>query len=147
MKKLASIALGMMLAAASVVPICAQETRNTTINVSIDPTYTVTIPANTTIASGEAECSIGEIALVDARLEPDMGVWVSAETSGRLKNSKDASKTIAYKLMNGNEEFRSAGYIVSGSNTQLTVAIDQTEWDNAYAGSYTDTIVFTISYR
>ena len=63
MRKLVAAALSAMLAVASVVPICAQETRQTTITVSIDPEYTVTIPASTSIASGVTESSIGTVAL------------------------------------------------------------------------------------
>ena len=143
MRKFSAVALGAMLIIGSVIPVCAQETRQTTINVSIDPTYTVTIPASTTIASGTAESSIGNVTLDNARLEPDKSIWVSADASGELKNSKDSSKTISYKLMNGNNEFTSASY----NSTPLTVSINKSEWDNAYAGSYSDTIVFTISYK
>ena len=147
MRKFSAVALGAMLIIGSVIPVCVQETRQTTINVSIDPTYTVTIPASTTIASGTAESSIGNVTLDNARLEPDKSIWVSADTSGKLKNSKDSSKTISYKLMNGNSEFTSASYLASGNSTPLTVSINKSEWDNAYAGSYSDTIVFTISYK
>ena len=145
MRKFSAVALGAMLIIGSVIPVCAQEKRQTTITVSIDPTYTVTIPASTTIASGTAESSIGT--LDNARLEPDKSIWVSADASGELKNSKDSSKTISYKLMNGNNEFTSASYLASGNSTPLTVSINKSEWDNAYAGSYSDTIVFTISYK
>lgn len=147
MRKFSAVALGAMLIIGSVIPVCAQETRQTTINVSIDPTYTVTIPASTTIASGIAESSIGNVTLDNARLEPDKSIWVSADASGKLKNSKDSSKTISYKLMNGNSEFTSASYLASGNSTPLTVSINKSEWDNAYAGLYSDTIVFTISYK
>lgn len=147
MRKFSAVALGVMLIIGSVIPVCAQETRQTTINVSIDPTYTVTIPASTTIASGTAESSIGNVTLDNARLEPDKSIWVSADASGKLKNSKDSSKTISYKLMNGNSEFTSASYLASGNSTPLTVSINRSEWDNAYAGLYSDKIVFTISYK
>ena len=72
---------------------------------------------------------------------------VSVDASGKLKNSRDSTKTIPYKLMNGNNEFTSASYLASGNSTPLTVSINKSEWDNAYAGLYSDTIVFTISYK
>lgn len=147
MRKLVAAALSAMLVVASVVPICAQETRQTTITVSIDPEYTVTIPASTSITSGVTESSIGAVTLEGARLEPDKSVQVSVDASGKLKNSKDLTKTIPYKLMNGNSEFKSASYSASGNNTPLTLSINKTDWDNAYAGSYSDTLVFTISYK
>ena len=51
MRKLTAMALSMMFILGSVIPVGAEETqiRQTTISVSIDPVYTVTIPANTTI--------------------------------------------------------------------------------------------------
>ena len=85
--------------------------------------------------------------LDNARLEPDKTVNVSVSASGKLKNSKNESKTIAYKIMDGNKEFSIATYAESGNSTNLTLSIDKSEWDKAYAGSYSDTLVFTISYR
>ena len=49
MRKLTAMALSMMFILGSVIPVGAEETqiRQTKISVSIDPVYTVTIPANT----------------------------------------------------------------------------------------------------
>ena len=52
-----------------------------------------------------------------------------------------------FKLMNGDKEFKSASYTENSDNTMLTLLIDKSDWDKAYAGTYTDTLVFTISYR
>ena len=145
MRKLTAMALSMMFILGSVIPVGAEETqiRQTKISVSIDPVYTVTIPANTTIERGEQSVKLGSVSLDNARLEPDKTV----NASGKLKNSKDESKTIAYKIMDGNKEFSTATYAESGNSTNLTLSIDKSEWDKAYAGSYSDTLVFTISYR
>lgn len=93
------------------------------------------------------EDNIRVVSLDNARLEPDKTVNVSVSASGKLKNSKNESKTIAYKIMDGNKEFSTATYAESGNSTNLTLSIDKSEWDKAYAGSYSDTLVFTISYR
>ena len=149
MRKLTAMALSMMFILGSVIPVGAEETqiRQTKISVSIDPVYTVTIPANTTIERGEQSVKLGSVSLDNARLEPDKTVNVSVSASGKLKNSKNESKTIAYKIMDGNKEFSIATYAESGNSTNLTLSIDKSEWDKAYAGSYSDTLVFTISYR
>ena len=149
MRKLTAMALSMMFILESIIPVGAEETqtRQTKISVSIDPVYTVTIPANTTIERGEQSVKLGSVSLDNARLEPDKNVNVSVSASGKLKNSKDESKTIAYKIMDGNKEFSTATYAESGNSTNLTLSIDKSEWDKAYAGSYSDTLVFTISYR
>lgn len=150
MRKLTAMALSMMFILGSIIPVGAEETqiRQSTISVSIDPVYTVTIPANTTIEKrGEQSVKLGSVSLDNARLEPDKTVNVSVSASGKLKNSKNESKTIAYKIMDGNKEFSIATYAESGNSTNLTLSIDKSEWDKAYAGSYSDTLVFTISYR
>ena len=141
MRKLTAMALSMMFILGSIIPVGAEETqtRQSTISVSIDPVYTVTIPANTTIERGEQSVKLGSVSLDNAN--------VSVSASGKLKNSKDESKTIAYKIMDGNKEFSTATYAESGNSTNLTLSIDKSEWDKAYAGSYSDTLVFTISYR
>ena len=89
---------------------------------------------------------IGNIRIVTAKTNDAKGSG-SVSASGKLKNSKDESKTIAYKIMDGNKEFSTATYAESGNSTNLTLSIDKSEWDKAYAGSYSDTLVFTISYR
>ena len=60
MRKLTAMALSMMFILGSVIPVGAEETqiRQTTISVSIDPVYTVTIPANTTIERGEQSVTV-----------------------------------------------------------------------------------------
>ena len=47
-------------------------------------------------------------------------------------------------FMNGNSEFTSASLSCKCNGTPLTVSINRSEWDNAYAGLYSDKIVFTI---
>ena len=91
MRKLTAMALSMMFILGSIIPVGAEETqtRQSTISVSIDPVYTVTIPANTTIERGEQSVKLGSVSLDNARLEPDKNVNVSVSASGKLKNSKD----------------------------------------------------------
>ena len=149
MRKFTAVLLSTMFVLGSFTSVMAQDsgTKQTTISVSVDPTYMVTIPANTTIKSGEQCWSLGKITIENVRLEPDKNVNVSVDASGKLKNTKDTSKTIPYKLMNGDKEFKSAYYTENSDNTMLTLLIDKSDWDKAYAGTYTDTLVFTISYR
>lgn len=149
MRKFTAVLLSTMFVLGSFTSVMAQDsgTKQTTISVSVDPTYMVTIPANTTIKSGEQSSSLGKITIENVRLEPDKNVNVSVDASGKLKNTKDTSKTIPYKLMNGDKEFKSAFYTENSDNTMLTLLIDKSDWDKAYAGTYTDTLVFTISYR
>ena len=149
MRKFTAVLLSTMFVLGSFTSVMAQDsdTKQTTISISVDPTYMVTIPANTTIKSGEQSSSLGKITIENVRLEPDKNVNVSVDASGKLKNTKDTSKTIPYKLMTGDKAFKSASYTENSDNTMLTLLIDKSDWDKAYAGTYTDTLVFTISYR
>ena len=42
--------------------------------------------------------------------------------------------------------FTSAKYTAAGQETPLTIAIAKDEWNKAAAGSYSDTVTFTVSY-
>ena len=66
MRKLTAMALSMMFILGSIIPVGAEETqtRQTTISVSIDPVYTVTIPANTTIERGDSLLSLEVFLLI-----------------------------------------------------------------------------------
>lgn len=120
-------------------------TGTTKISTSITPTYTVIIPADTTIAFNATSTSIGEITLSSAQLDPGYAVKVSA-SAGALQNEADISKTIPYTLNSGSSAFTSAQYMVEGEYTALTVNITEDDWDSAYAGSYSGTITFTVEY-
>lgn len=147
MRKLTAVLVSAMFIIGSVIPAGAEESRQTTISVSIDPAYTVVIPASTTIDNGATESSIGEVALENAKLEPDKSIYVSVDASGSLKNSRNSSKTIPYRIMNNDQQFKSANYYASGDKTPLVISIDKNDWNKAYAGSYSDVLVFTISYQ
>lgn len=123
MRKFTAVLLSTMFVLGSFTSVMAQDsdTKQTTISVSVDPTYMVTIPANTTIKSGEQSSSLGKITIENVRLEPDKSVNVAVDASGKLKNTKDTSKTIHYKLMNGDKEFKSASYTENSDNTMLTL--------------------------
>lgn len=119
---------------------------NVTVSTSIDPTYTVTIPANTSVTFNALSTSFGAISLDAAQLDPGYAVKVKLSASGTLKNSADKSKTIAYAINAGSVAFSEELYQTAGDKTELTIDITQDAWDAAYAGSYSDTVVFTVSY-
>lgn len=72
---------------------------------------------------------------------------VALSASGTLKNAKDNSRTLVYEIRNGNTKFTSASYEKAGESTALTIHIAQDDWNKAFAGDYTDTVTFTISYQ
>ena len=148
MKKLTAFSLALALCAALSTPaLAADDDRKVEITTHIDPTYTVSIPKDMTVKFNATDTEFGAITLSAAQLDPGKVVNVALNASGTLKNKVDENKTIAYTILNGKTEFASAKYTTAGSNTALTIHIDQDAWNKAYAGSYTDTVTFTISYE
>ena len=79
MKKLASLALAFALCAACAAPVLADETKTTTITTTINPTYTVVIPAATNITFNHTDTNLnGTLHLSAAQLDPDHEVTISA---------------------------------------------------------------------
>lgn len=146
MRKLTALVLAIVLTLSLSVTVFAAEDRQTTITTSIDPTYTVTIPANTNVKFNALSTSFGSVKLDTAQLDPGYAVQVSLNASGTLKNKADAKKTIAYTINDASGAFTVARYTVAGQETPLTIEITKAAWNAAFAGSYSDTVTFTVSY-
>lgn len=148
MKKYLSFALAAALSAAfCATAFAAEDNRQVEVKTHIDPTYTVTIPANTTVGFKVEDTSFGAITLTDAQLDPGKSVNVTLKSSGTLKNKNDTSKMLAYTIRSGESAFTSASYKTAGESTALTIHIAKDDWAKAYAGDYADTVEFTISYK
>lgn len=146
MKKLTALVLVIVLTLSLSVTAFAADNRNTTITTSINPTYTVTIPANTNVTFNTLSTSFGAVTLTAAQIDPGYAVKVALTASGTLKNQADASKTIAYTIKDANGAFTGAQYTTAGDKTDLTIDITQAAWNAAFAGQYSDTVTFTVSY-
>lgn len=148
MKKLAAFTLALALSAAlTTTAFAAEKSQDVQVTAHIDPTYTVTIPANTTVNFNAVDTSFGAIKLTAAQLDPGKSVKVALSASGTLKNAADTNKTLPYKIRNGDAEFTSAAYTTAGDSTALTIHIEREAWNAAHAGDYADTVTFTISYQ
>ena len=151
MKKFLAFTLAiMMIATMSVTAFAADtdtKTTDTNITTSVAPTYTVTIPANTTVTFNATETSFGSIEVDAAQIHPDKCIKVALTYDGKLENSIDNSKVIPYVINAGDAEFTSATYLAAGDKTDLTINITQDDWNKAYAGDYSDTVTFTVSYE
>ena len=149
MKKLTSFALAFALCAASAVSAFAANPTSgvTTIKTNIQPTYTVEIPAQTSIPFNATSTPLAtKLGLSKAQLDPNHKVTVTA-TVNALKNDKDSSKTIPFTLHNENgTAFTSAEFTDTNKKVQLSVHIAQTAWDAAPAGNYTGSVTFNIAY-
>ena len=149
MKKLTSFALAFALCAASAVSAFAANPTSgaTTIKTNIQPTYTVEIPAQTSIPFNATSTPLAtKLGLSKAQLDPNHKVTVTA-TVNALKNDADTTKTIPFTLHNENgSAFTSAEFTDTNKKVQLSVHIAQSAWDAAPAGTYTGSVTFHIAY-
>ncbi len=144
-KVLCCILIFTLLFSISIMAYAANPTSgSTTITTTVEPKYTVLIPADTTIVYGATSSSIGSINVTSLQLETGKQLVISTTPSGTLKNSADASKTISYALKCDNTAFSSAAFTSTGSKA-LTVEITSSAWNAAVAGSYSDTITFAFT--
>lgn len=116
------------------------------VTTSIDPTYTVTIPSDATVTFNTLSTDFGSVKLDAAQLDPGYAVKVELEAGGLLKNKADENKTIAYTVKDADGAFTAGLYTSAGQETSLTIDITQEAWNAAFAGAYSDTVTFTVSY-
>ena len=118
------------------------------ITTSIAPTYTVTIPANTNVNFNATETAFGAIEVTASQIHPDKQIRVTLTTDGELNNTIDTTKVIPYVIKDASgAAFTTATYLTEGDKTELSIHITADDWNAAYAGDYTDTVTFTVSYE
>lgn len=148
MKKFISAALALcFVLSLCITAFAAEEDRETIITTSIKPTYTVTVPADTTVEFNAAETDFGKIIVDAAQIEPNKYITVALTTDGALNNEADAAKELPYTITDvSGTVFTSAKYNEKDQSTALKINITEADWAAAYAGSYSDKVTFTISY-
>ena len=149
MKKLFAIILAVaLLMGLSVTAFAANTTGgDADITTSIDPTYTVTIPADVNVAFNATETAFGTIEVTASQIHPDKCIKVALATDKELNNAIDNTKVIPYAIKDSEgATFTSATYLTEGDKTELSIHITANDWNAAYAGEYSDTVTFTVSY-
>ena len=150
MKKVFALILTVaMLASLSVTAFAANTTGgDADITTSIAPTYTVTIPADVNVQFNATETAFGAIEVTASQIHPDKCIKVALTTDGELNNAIDNTKVIPYAIKDGEDTvFTSATYLTEGDKTDLSICIAEADWNAAYAGEYSDTVTFTVSYE
>ena len=150
MKKLFALILAVvMIATMSVTAFAANTTGGKAdITTSIAPTYTVTIPADVNVAFNATETAFGTIEVTASQIHPDKCIKVALATDKELNNAIDNTKVIPYAIKDSEgAEFTSATYLTEGDKTELSIHITADDWNAAYAGDYSDTVTFTVSYE
>lgn len=133
------------------------ETANTQVEFSIDPAYTVTIPARVELAEGEEDVYTGsdKITAQSVFLKPDQSIEVTL-TSGsgfKLANEADSTVKLGYKAEAGDVTVTADnnGAVVAtfGTSTEeqsQPITFTTTETPE-YAGTYSDTVTFGLSVK
>ena len=150
MKKLFALILAVcLLATMSTTAFAANTTGGEAdITTSIDPTYTVTIPADVNVAFNATESAFGAIEVTASQIHPNKCIKVELTSDGKLENNIDAAKVIPYAIKDSEgAAFTSATYLTEGDKTALSIHITADDWNAAYAGEYSDTVTFTITYE
>ena len=150
MKKVCAVILTVaLLASLSVTAFAANTTGGEAdITTSIAPTYTVTIPADVNVAFNATETDFGAIEVAASQIHPDKCIKVALTTDGELNNAIDNTKVIPYEIQDSEgNAFNSATYLTEGDKTELSIHITTNDWNAAYAGDYSDTVTFTVSYE
>ena len=150
MKKLFALILTVcLLASMSVTAFAANTTGgDADITTSIAPTYTVTIPANVNVQFNATETDFGAIEVTASQIHPDKCIKVALATDKELNNAIDNTKVIPYAIKDSEgTAFTSATYLTEGDKTELSIHITADDWNAAYAGDYSDTVTFTVSYE
>ena len=150
MKKVLTFAFAVMLVMSLSVTAFAANTTGgeADITTSIDPTYTVTIPADVNVAFNATETAFGTIEVTASQIHPDKCIKVALATDKELNNAIDNTKVIPYAIKDSEgAEFTSATYLTEGDKTELSIHITANDWNAAYAGDYSDTVTFTVSYE
>lgn len=149
MKKIGLLAIPLALSLAVSVPAWAANPTggDVTIRTTVEESYTITIPSNTEIAFGVESTKIGDLGLATAQLGPKRQVTFTADVSvagaGKLTHS-DNSTTLPYTLNIDGAATNKAGFTAVGVKP-VTVNITKAAWDAAPAGSYSDTITFSVT--
>ena len=130
------------------------------ITTEIDPTFVVTIPADTKVEFNALDTEFGKVELTKGRLDPGKVVKVSVESDFALKNKKDVNATIPYEVYaqhrpkEGESGLTMPVPIAStplylsqeGMDFNLEIVIAQNDWNKAPAGEYSDTVTFNVEY-
>ena len=127
-------------------------TANTEVEFSVDPSYTVTIPASVTLEDNGSGIytNTGTLTADDVFLKPDQTIVVTISGDFELENEIDSDITVAYQA-EGSEGIAGNRGVVATFNTsvdpQSVGVVFRTVGDPQYAGKYSDTVTFGIAVK
>ena len=125
-------------------------TANTEVEFSVDPTYTVTIPANVELADNGSGiyANSGIIEAQNVFLEPNQAISVTISGDFKLENEIDSGIKVGYQA-EGPLGIVGNGGIVATFFTSDEAQSAEIEFSTIeepqYAGNYSDTVIFGIA--
>ena len=123
-----------------------QAAGSTAVSFQVDPAYEVTIPVDTQMQFNEIDADYGKIVIEEAKIDEGKCIQVSLESNLALKNQTGSEGKIPYRILSGEQPFTSAQYTTAGEETPLMIHIEKEDWKKAPAGTYADTVTFTVAY-
>lgn len=140
------------LMGAMILPVSAAESKDTTLTAEVPSTYTLTIPAATTITYGNTSTDLSGKLKVTGNVLPSQSVTVTADAKP-LRNAVQ-NTDLPYTLENASGSFTTASWSEAelrsglggdgmGKEIQLSVKLKESDWNQAKAGTYSGSIVFT----
>lgn len=159
MKKVISVLMAVAMLAALMVPAFALDqntpegdvlvkTSTTKEDGSDARTYTVTIPADTTIAWGAKSTAL-EGFTAEAHLNYGEKLYVSVAGNDKMTYSPEdgVNFDLPYTL-EGDTAYESTGAVVfPAAKLALSVNIAEDAWNTAVVGEYSDTLTFTVEAK
>ena len=127
------------------------QSQKTDLKTKVTSSYTLTIPAATTIAFNRTSTDLNGVLKVSGNV--DVGEKVTVTATPHALNNESHKKELPYTLMKGEAVFETADWSEtelreglkgdgSGKELQLSVAITEEAWKAAKAGSYEGSITF-----
>lgn len=137
------------------ITVCAQSnivsSGTTDVSTEISVSYIVSIPDSTDIEYGAELTPIGTVSASEIRLLPGSYLTVDMASAGKLINASSEDSAIPYTfVIGGKTELTKPAYTFRlDGNTktaeEISVKIASDAWKAADAGSYSDTITFTVT--
>lgn len=129
----------------------ASSNPQTVLTTTLDETYTVIIPATLSIPFNSTSTNL-PIKVTALRLLPTgtaentvRALYVKVNQPNlELVNTADSSSKISYNIVGGEGTPARTYYFTATGTKNFNVTISQSEWNNAAAGTYEETITFTV---
>lgn len=116
-----------------------------------EATFTVTIPADTTVDWGANKKEMSRYAVEDDLFLPNGASLTLDITSGESNDFKmvNGDKAIAYTLKNGDDVFHTIADVTAPDEYNLSVNVADDQWTQGglVQGTYQDTLTFTVKYN